>query len=125
MQINFKIAKYKKIDDSFVHDGYDEYVITFKKGLKVHQLRIVVNGFLTNKTINLINGNSGYKNQILSAISDFKNNNIDKNNVVTKPITLGFLNSVYNKKIITNVQNYLININKEESRDKLTEFNLI
>jgi hypothetical protein len=125
MQINFKIAKYEKIGDLFNHNGYDEYIITFKKGLKVHQLRIVVNGFLTNKTINLINGNSGYKNQILSAISDFKNNNIDKNNVITKCITLGFLNSVYNKKIITNVQNYLMNINKEESRDKLTEFNLI
>jgi len=45
MTTQFKIAKFKKREDVFVVDGYDEYIVTYIKGLKVHHLRIVVNGF--------------------------------------------------------------------------------
>lgn len=125
MKIDFKVAKYVMVDGRFNHDGYDEYVITFKRGLKPHQLRIVVNGFLSNRTINMADGNSGYKDQILLAIKDFKNGLIKDPNVITKPATMTGLKGLYNKKVISNLEKYLLNINKEESRDKLTEFGLI
>jgi hypothetical protein len=125
MKIDFKVAKYVMVDGRFNHDGYDEYVITFKRGLRPHQLRIVVNGFLSSRVINMADGNSGYKDQILLAIKDFKNGPVNKHNLITKPITLTYIQSIYSKKFMTNIKNYLLNINKEESRDKLTEFGLI
>jgi hypothetical protein len=125
MKIDFKVAKYVMVDGRFNHDGYDEYAITFKRGLKPHQLRIVVNGFLSSRVINMADGNSGYKDQILLAIKDFKNGLIKDPNVITKPATMTGLKGLYNKKVISNLEKYLLNINKEESRDKLTEFGLI
>jgi hypothetical protein len=127
METNFKVAKYEKIDDKFNHLGYDEYLITYIKGKKPHQLRIVVNGILTARTINLIDGKSGYKNQILSAIGDVKNAKIDLTQKPSekKKMTLGYINTFYSELIVNNVINYLIGINKEENRDKLTKFELI
>ena len=127
MENKFKVAIYVKTDEGFVHIGYDEYLITYLKGKKPHQIRIVVNGILTNRVINLIDGNSGYKNQILSAISDVKNAKID---LKTRPsekkkVTLAYIGTFYSKLIVKNVKNYLIGINKEERRDTLTKFELI
>jgi hypothetical protein len=127
MENKFKVAKYVKTDEGFNHIGYDEYLITYLKGKKPHQIRIVVDGILTNRVINLIDGNSGYKNQILSAISDVKNAKID---LKTRPsdkkkVTLAYIGTFYSKLIVKNVKNYLIGINKEERRDTLTKFELI
>jgi hypothetical protein len=127
MENKFKVAKYVKTDEGFTHIGYDEYLITYLKGKKPHQIRIVVNGILTNRAINLIDGNSGYKNQILTAISDVKNAKID---LKTRPsekkkVTLAYIGTFYSKLIVNNVKNYLIAINKEERRDTLTKFELI
>ena len=127
MENKFKVAKYVKTDEGFIHIGYDEYLISYIKGKKPHQIRIVVNGILTNGVINLIDGNSGYKNQILSAISDVKNAKID---LKTRPsdkkkVTLAYIGTFYSKLIVKNVKNYLIGINKEERRDALTKFELI
>lgn len=124
MTTNFKIATYKKDNDNFIKTGYDDYEITYLKGIKIHQLRIVVNGYLTKKIINLVDLHQGYKNQILGAISEYRSNSTPKNKVVNK-ITMDYMKSFYSKNIIKNIENYLININKEESRDKLTKFNLI
>jgi hypothetical protein len=127
MQNNFKVAKYVKTDEGFTHIGYDEYVISYLKGKKPHQIRIVVNGILTNRVINLVDGYSGYKNQILTAISDVKNAKIDLTQRPSekKKVTLAYIGTFYSKLIVKNVKNYLIGINKEESRDKLTKFELI
>jgi len=38
---------------------------------------------------------------------------------------LGYIGTFYSKLIVRNVKNYLIGINKEESRDKITKFELI
>ena len=127
MENKFKVAKYVKTDEGFINIGYDEYLISYIKGKKPHQIRIVVNGILTNGVINLIDGNSGYKNQILSAISDVKNAKI---NLKTRPsdkkkVTLAYIGTFYSKLIVKNVKNYLIGINKEERRDTLTKFELI
>jgi hypothetical protein len=127
METNFKVAKYEKNVDGFNHLGYDVYLITYIKGKKPHQIRIVVDGILTNRVINLVDGNSGYKNQILSAISDVKNAKI---NLTVKPsekkkVTLAYIGTFYSKLIVKNVKNYLIGINKEERRDTLTKFELI
>jgi hypothetical protein len=126
METKFNIAKFVKKDNSFEKIGYDEYSITYLKGIKLHQLRIVVNGYLTKSSINIIDGNSGYKNRILVAIKEYLENGKDsKKNKVIKKITLPYLEKFYSKKIIHNVKTFLIPINKEESRDKLTEIGLI
>jgi hypothetical protein len=127
MENKFKVAKYVKTDEGFTHIGYDEYLITYLKGKKPHQIRIVVNGVLTNRAINLIDGNSGYKNQILTAISDVKNSKIDLTQRPSekKKVTLAYIGTFYSKLIVNNVKNYLIGINKEERRDTLTKFELI
>jgi hypothetical protein len=127
METNFRVAKYEKLDTGFNPIGYDEYSVTYLKGKKPHLIRIVVNGILTSRNINLIDGKSGYKNQILSAISDYKNGKVSINNVVSekKKVTLGYIGTYYSKLIVNNVKTYLIGINKEESRDRLTKFELI
>ena len=121
-----KIINMKK-RNGFQHIGYDEYIITYLKSNKVHLLRVVVNGRLTNSAINLIDGKSGYKKIILKAISDYKNNRLktDPNSVVKKTIKLGYINDVFSKKIFNNITSYLLSINKEERRETLTEFELI
>jgi hypothetical protein len=127
MENIFKVAKYKIIDGKFEHMGYDEYRITYGKAQKVHQLRIIVNGQYTEHKINLIDGCSGYKHIILSAISDYKNGKLKskQNEIVKKTITLSALSQIYSKTIIRNVKNHLLGITKEEKRDTLTKFDLI
>ena len=125
METKFKIAKFIKNDNSFLKDDYDEYLITYLKGTKVHQLRIVVNGYLTEQSINIIDGNSGYKNKILVGIKEYLENGRDSKNKVTKRVTLSYLENFYSKKIVHNIKTFLLPINKEESRDKLTEIGLI
>jgi hypothetical protein len=125
METNFRIAKYKKMDDVFIHDGYDEYKITYLKGTKVHQLRIVVNGYLTKQIVNILNFNSGYKNKILLGIKEYIDLAHLTQNRVVKKITLQYLETYYSKKLVRNVKTYILNISKEESRDRLTEFGLI
>jgi hypothetical protein len=127
MENIFKVAKYEKTETGFNHLGYDEYVITYCKSKKVHLLRIVINGRLTDSTINLVDGCSGYKTNILKAISDYKNGRLksDPNGVVTKTITFSAITQIYSKHIVNNVKNYLMGVNKEEKRDTLTKFELI
>lgn len=127
MEKQFKVAKYKKTDEGFTHLGYDEYQITYIKGKKLHQLRIVVDGILTTRIINIIDGKSGYKTQILSAISDVTNTKINLTQKTSgkKDVTLGYIETFYNKLIVRNIKDYLIPINKEENRDILTKFELI
>ena len=127
MENLIKIAKYEKTEQGFNHIGYDEYRITYGKAQKVHQLRIIVNGQSTEHKINLIDGCSGYKNIILSAISDYKNGRLksNPNEIVKKTVSLSTLSQIYNKTIIRNVKDYLLGINKEEKRDTLTKFELI
>jgi hypothetical protein len=128
MENVFKIAKWGHTEsDGFAHLGYDVYKITYHKGKKSHQIRIVVDGIITNRVINLIDGNSGYKTQILSAISDVKNAKIDltQKQSEKKKVTLGYIETFYNQLIVNNVKSYLVGISKEESRDVLTKFQLI
>lgn len=127
MNTKFKIAKYNKSKSGFEHVGYDEYNVTYIKGTKPHQLRVVINGKLTKQKINLIDFSRGYKKVILSAISEYVNDNLETkdNNVVKKSLNLSYIKSIYSKTIVKNVENYLLNLNKEESRDILTKFDLI
>lgn len=125
METKFKIAKFVKKDNFFEKCGYDEYTITYLKGTKVHQLRIVVNGFLTKQTINIIDAQSGYKNKLLLGIKEYIETGHYNKNTVTKKITLSYLENFYSKRIVNNIKTVLLKINKEESRDKLTELGLI
>jgi len=125
MENNFKVAKFEKQNESFVKVGYDEYKITYLKGTKITQLRVVVNGYLTKQNINLISGNSGYKNKLLLGIKEYLDFGGESKNIVKNKVTLTYLNNFYSKKIIHNIQTYLLSINKEDSRDKLTEIGLI
>lgn len=125
MENKFKITKFNKEESTFKKIGYDEYTITYLKGKKVHQIRIVVNGYLTKQTINIIEGRSGYRNRILLAIKEYLNRDLNCKNIVTKKITISYLENFYSKVILHNIKTYLLPISKEESRDKLTEFGLI
>jgi hypothetical protein len=127
MENIFKVAKYENTGVEYKHLGYDEYRITYSKAQKVHQLRIIVNGQFTEHTINLVDVCSGYKNAILSAISDYKNGRLKSNpdHIVKKTITFSALSQIYSKGIIRNVKNHLLGINKEEKRDTLTKFELL
>ena len=127
MENIFKVAKYQEIESGFTHIGYDESVITYCKSKNVHLLRIVVNGQFTEHTINLVDGCSGYKNVILSAISDYKNGRLksNPNQIVKKTIAFSEIVQIYSKPIVSNVKNYLLGISKEEKRDTLTKFELI
>ena len=127
MENLFKVAKYENIGGEFKHIGYDEYRITYGKAQKVHQLRIIVNGQYTEHKINLVDICNGYKNTILSAISDYKNGRLKNNpdHIVKKTITFSALSQIYSKAIIKNVKNHLLGINKEEKRDTLTKYELI
>jgi hypothetical protein len=125
MENLFKVAKYEQTESGFNHLGYDEYSITYLKGTKSHELRIVVNGLLSNQKINLIDHSTGYKSQILSAISDIKNNKIKQKQTVTKSLKLIQIKSIYSNQIIRNIEQYLMGINKEESREILTSYELI
>lgn len=127
MENIFKIAKYENTGVEYKHMGYDEYIITYTKAHKVHQLRIIVNGQFTEHTINLLDIHGSYKKVILSAISDYKNGKLKSNpdDIVKKTISLSALSQIYSKTIIRNVKNHLLGINKEEKRDTLTKFELI
>ena len=57
METSFKIAKFVKNENLFEKTGYDEYQISYLRGTKIHELRVVVNGFLTKQSINLIDPN--------------------------------------------------------------------
>lgn len=125
MENNFKIPRYISVEGKLLKDGYTEFKITYLPGLKQHQLRVVVNGYLTKQKINLLSGNSGYKNVLLSAIKEYvEKGHLDKNKV-SKKVTLHKLELLYSKFITHNVKTYLLKINKEENRDKLTKFGLI
>jgi hypothetical protein len=125
METIFKVAKYEKTASGFNHLGYDEYTITYLKGTKVHQLRVVVNGILSNQKVNLVDFSKGYRKIILEAISEYSNGKLCFKNETKKFVTLNYIKQFYSKTIIRNVENYLLGIDKEESRDKLTKFNLI
>jgi len=125
MNINFKVYKYEKNNESFVKNGYDEYKITFLKGLKTTQLRIVVNSFLTKQVINLLSPGEGYKNKILLSIKEFITESPNPKKCVTGGFKLEAAKQFYSKQIINNITRYLLTINKEDSRDKLTEYGLI
>lgn len=125
METKFKIAKYEKVGDGFCKTGYTEYLVTYLKGIKKNQLRIVVNGYLTKEIIKLTFSHDSYKNRILLAIKEFNETNGVFNNKVAKKLTLRDIKRIYCSQAIKNVENYLINISKEDSRDKLTEVGLI
>jgi len=125
MKTLFKVAKYEQSESGFNHLGYDEYCVTYIKGLKAHEIRIVVNGVLTNQKINLVDPSIGYKSQILAAISDIKNNKIKQTQLVSKFLKLANIKSIYSKNIIRNIEQYLIGINKEEKRDTLKLYELV
>ena len=125
MKTLFKVAKYEQTESGFNHLGYDEYCVTYIKGLKAHEIRIVVNGVLTNQKINLVDPSIGYKSQILAAISDIKNNKINQTQLVSKFLKLANIKSIYSKNIIRNIEQYLIGINKEEKRDTLKIYELV
>jgi hypothetical protein len=118
----FKIAKYDKAGNSFIKTGYDEYIITYIKSSKKHEIIIVVNSHKTNVIINTVTFNPSYKTKILLAIKEYLNNSCD---LVSDNLTLQYVNDNFCDIAKHNINNYLLIINKEETRDKLTEVGLI
>lgn len=120
----FKISKFNKVNDTFEFTGYDEYQITYLASSKINFFRVVVNGRLTTHKVEITHW-TNIKNVLLSAVSDFKNDRIKDKNIYTKTLTMGYLKMFYNETLVKNIEKHLLQINKECSRDKLTEYNLI
>lgn len=95
MKNTITIPIYKNIDEKFQVIGENKYTITYLKGTKIHQLRIVVNGVLSKSVINVVDEKQGYKSSILQAISDYKNNLLNTNNKVTKELKLNTVKQFY------------------------------
>ncbi len=126
MQNNFKIFKYQKEDDKFIKTGYDEYVITYLIGKKPTTLRVVVNGYLTKQVIHIMNHRNGFKKNLLLAVKEYlANHETCKAIKVVKKVNIETIKQQYSKQIYTIINNYLLPINKEDSRDILTEYKLI
>ena len=99
------------------------FKVTYLKGSKPHLLKIVVNSNLTKQSINILDHNQGYKDKILKAISEYVNNDLKVE--VKKRVKIEYLRSLYSKRVIKRIEAYLLPINKETSRDRLTKYNLI
>jgi DNA helicase-2/ATP-dependent DNA helicase PcrA len=63
--------------------------------------------------------------QMLTAFFDFIKDETKSKNKPTRFVSIASLESLYSKKIIHNIQTFLLPISKEDSRDKLTEYGLI
>ena len=125
MQNIVKIPKYKQEDSLFKIESFDEYQVTYLSGNIPHRLRIVVNGRITKRYINVLDFRQGYKEQILFAISDYKNYRIKDTSIASKFLTINKLKQLYNKGVLTKINNYLLPIKTEVSRDVLTKYELI
>lgn len=126
MELIFRVAKYNKEGENFIINGYDEYTVTFLKGLKTHQFRVCINGRITTQTINIISFKTGYRDKILSAIGEYVNAVYNESEpLVKKKITLAYIGGLYSKTVVNNIKYYLLNIGKCDSRDELTKYGLI
>ncbi len=113
----------KDKDGCFTINSFHDYIITYAKGVKKNELRIIVNGKLSKHKINLLNPREGWKKVILTAISEEKNGLIG-DQIVKKMITHKFINQHYSAGIIHMINYYLLAIKKETTRDVLTKYNL-
>jgi hypothetical protein len=111
-------------NDSLELISKEVYSITYlRRKSKAHLLCIVVNGLRSDQSINIMDGKQGYKKQILKAVSQYKNGELKIE--TNKRLHIDAIKQIYSKGIVKNLQNYLIPINKEESRDELTKYKLI
>lgn len=78
-----KISKFNTVEDSFIFSHYEEFIITYLVSRKIHFIRVVVNGRLTNQKINILDWKKN-KHILLSAISDFKNDRIRDKSTIKK-----------------------------------------
>lgn len=125
MEIVVKISKFKEIEGSFEFTHYDEYSVKFTESKKPHLWRVVVDGYLSTQLINILHprANKGCKHVILNAISEKFNDELKVR--VSKTISQDKVNNLYSKTVKKNLSNYVLNISKEASRDKLTQYKLI
>ena len=126
MEIIFKIAKYSKVEDNFVLEGFDEYKINYIFSKNIHHFRIVVNGVLSNVKVSYLPSTTK-REKFLKAISDYKNNLIKDKTLVNPKnfIKLENLKKGWHNKYMYHIKQYLLNDKKEATRDTLTEYNLI
>ena len=126
MEIIFKIAKYSKVEDNFVLEGFDEYKINYMFSKNIHHFRIIVNGVLTNVKVSYLPSTTK-REKFLKAISDYKNNLIKDKTLVNPKnfINLEILKKGWHNRYMYHINQYLLNDKKEANRDTLTEYNLI
>lgn len=128
MQNNFKIALYKFENDNFIKVGYKEFIINYTFSPNgPDKLVLVVNGYRTKQSVNLLDATFPFKDCILRAINEYvfaKENELQKCSD-KKLLNVTKLTFLYSKYIVNIIRNHLLSINKEDSRDKLTDFNLI
>lgn len=124
MKTIFQIPIYERENDKFIVKEYTNYEITYLqyKVSKPGIIRVVVNGYLTKQTINLSLHNLGYKHILLNSIREYLSRDQSK----TNPLVKKFIKiEQFNNNLKTIIRNYLLPINKEMSRDKLTQFGFV
>jgi len=124
----FSIPIYEKKDDRFEIIGETIYTITYKiKNPLKPNLQIIVNGILTDKFIHLGSSycNPSFKSEILEAISWYFHRDMSQKyqiHTYFAPMETVFrLFSAHSRNIVY----YLLPINKEISRDKISKYDLI
>ncbi len=120
----FQIPIYEQINEKFNIKEYTTYEITYLqyKVSKPGIIKVVVNGYLTKQTINLSLHNLGYKHILLTSIKEYLSRDQSK----TNPLVKKFIKiEQFNNNLKTIIRNYLLPINKELSRDKLTSFGFV
>lgn len=122
----FQIPRYEKVNDQFVINGYDEYIITYKMA-KGARLKIFVNDFESSHYISISKVRSPYKSKLLTAISEYIKR--DKSILIEAPIdgydTIENAKERYPGNYIHNIKEHLLTINKEVNRDNLTKYGII
>lgn len=118
------IPKYEKVDDVWNVLNYESYIITYILYGK-NKFKVIVNGRLTTGIIKFNMNGFPFKDILLSSIANYQNNILVDGVYHTEGVSLKWFNKSNNDQMKHNVTSHLLPINREMSRDRLTEFGLI
>lgn len=127
MKIDFRIPVFTKGEDDTLIKKYDRiFVITFLSDMSWKKLRVCVDGKLTNVTVPILQYNTSKKHQFLTAIQFSLNP--DKRFDMPRPttfLTRNQMSQIFSKGIMKSIDKNILNVQTEQSRDVLDNYNLI
>lgn len=123
MQIDFKIQKYKKVENKFELNGEDTYKVNFLQGEKWTHVRICINDHLSSQFLHIDIPYEPKKDIILAAIAEYNTGKLK--NKTKKYLTLEKMKLDKNPWMERMFKTHILSIKGEKNRDTLTKFNLI